>query len=51
MGDTGMSKLYKNWTFHNIIGHPLMQILVLLGMLELAKKVHDGTLPSNVIPS
>lgn len=37
--------LYKNWWSHNLVGHPLMQILNSLGFKELGTKVHDGTLP------
>ena len=39
-------KVYKNWTVHNIIGHPCMEILRLLGFKKAARKVHDGTLPA-----
>ena len=34
------------WAVHNIIGHPLMQILAWLGMGKLAVKLHDVTTPS-----
>jgi len=40
-----MKKLYKNWTVHNVIGHPLMEILVLLRCPKLAVLIHDKTLP------
>ena len=47
-----MKKLYKNWYFHNIVGHPMMAIIVLIAVLfksehlkKLAHKVHDVTLP------
>ena len=36
---------FRNFAFHNIIGHPLMQILMWVGKNDLAKKVHDNTLP------
>ena len=45
-----LSKLYKNWAVHNIIGHPLMQIFLWLRMQRMAKKVHDSTLPPDIIP-
>jgi len=32
---------------HNVFGHPIMEILYLLGFTTLAKKVHDKTLPKN----
>ena len=35
------------YTFHNIIGHPLMEIFNLLGMQKLANKIHDKTLPQD----
>ena len=31
--------------FHNIVAHPLMEILNWAGKNELANKVHDNTLP------
>ena len=44
-----MKRLYQNWTVHNLIGHPLMQIFELLGMSKIATRVHDETLPSNAL--
>jgi hypothetical protein len=38
-------KFIKNYTFHNIIGHPLMQFLKWVGKDDLANYVHDNTLP------
>lgn len=35
----------RAWMVHNFIGHPLMQILSLLGMKKLAFHVHDATIP------
>ena len=40
-----MSRLYKNWSVHNCIGHPLMYFAAVLFSVELSKKIHDGTLP------
>lgn len=37
--------LVRNWTMHNLIGHPLMEILYWIGFKRMAAKVHDGTLP------
>ena len=37
--------IIRNWTVHNMIAHPLMHILNLLGMTSAAILVHDGTLP------
>jgi len=33
------------WHFHNLVGHPLMSILAILGLHRLAFVVHDGTVP------
>jgi hypothetical protein len=43
--ERSMSKIYKNWPFHNIVGHPLMQVLMWTGLEKAANAVHDGTLP------
>lgn len=41
-----VSKLGRfNYTIHNFIAHPLMEILHLVGLTELGNKVHDATLP------
>jgi hypothetical protein len=40
-----MKKLYKNWTVHNIISHPLMAVALLLRMNRLADMIHDCTIP------
>jgi hypothetical protein len=33
------------WAFHNLVGHPLMQLLAFLGFHQLALRVHDKTVP------
>ena len=33
------------FTLHNLIGHPLMEVLHLLGFEKLSNRVHDSTLP------
>jgi hypothetical protein len=38
------------FTLHNIVAHPLMEILHLLGATNLSKKVHDSTLPKVLLP-
>lgn len=38
----------RAWVFHNLVGHPLMQLLALVGLYGLAMKVHDGTVPRPV---
>ena len=42
-----MKRFYKNWPMHNIVAHPLMQILEWIGLVSMANKVHDATLPPN----
>jgi hypothetical protein len=33
------------WAFHNLIAHPLMQIMVWLGFRRQALRLHDATVP------
>lgn len=33
------------WAFHNLIAHPLMQILAFFGLTRLGLRVHDATIP------
>ena len=33
------------WAFHNLIAHPLMQVMVWLGLKKLAIRLHDATVP------
>jgi hypothetical protein len=41
-----MSGLYKNWMFHNIVAHPLSQIIrSLTGRQDWADWIHDVTVP------
>jgi hypothetical protein len=45
-----VKKLYKNWTVHNLIAHPLSEIIWLIsfGKLEkLGNLLHDVTLPEH----
>lgn len=49
-----MKSLYKNWHVHNIIAHPLMGILVLIGVVFRTKSlestanwIHNVTLPKH----
>jgi hypothetical protein len=39
-----MKRLYKNWFIHNVVAHPLMQIVVFFNY-RLANFIHDVTLP------
>lgn len=34
-----------SYTIHNVIAHPLMEILHLVGLSQWGDKVHDATLP------
>ena len=41
-----LSKLgHFKYTLHNLVAHPLMEILHLCGWTELGNKIHDMTLP------
>jgi len=40
-----MKKNKFDYTIHNLIAHPLMEILHLLGFTEIGNKIHDYTLP------
>lgn len=50
-----MKKLYKNWTFHNLISHPLSEIVYLTTVLflgrvkatNLAGVIHDFSIPED----
>ena len=33
------------YTIHNLIAHPLMEVLYLIGFGKLGDKIHDATLP------
>lgn len=36
------------WAFHNLVAHPLMQLMVWLGFKKLAIQLHDATVPKPV---
>jgi hypothetical protein len=38
-------KIFKTYFFHNMFGHPIMQVLNSVGKREWADFVHDYTLP------
>ena len=43
-------KIYKNWTVHNLIGHPLSEIVWIISFGKLAKLsnwVYDVTIPEH----
>jgi hypothetical protein len=37
--------IIKSWWFHNIVAHPVAEILRLLGMKKLGRYIHDVTVP------
>jgi hypothetical protein len=34
------------WAFHNVVAHPVLQVLAWLGLKRLAIKLHDATVPA-----
>jgi len=34
------------YTIHNLIAHPIMEVLFQLGFYDLSSKIHDCTLPT-----
>ena len=43
-----IAKLPKRfeWSIHNIVGHPLSELLHLLGYTDLGDAIHDMTVPA-----
>ena len=35
----------RAWAFHNLVAHPLMQVLSWLGRRDLGLRLHDATVP------
>lgn len=35
----------RAWAFHNLVAHPAMQLLALVGMPALGVRLHDATVP------
>ena len=43
-----LSKLGRcSWTLHNVVAHPLSEILYQLEYEDIGKKVNDKTMPNN----
>ncbi len=44
-----INKLPKRfqWSIHNLVAHPLMEITFQLGLHELSEKIHDSTAPTS----
>ena len=36
------------WTCHNLLAHPLSEILYQIGKEDLGNKIHDATVPDHV---
>lgn len=34
------------WTLHNLVAHPLSEVLFQLGFEDLGNRLHDATIPS-----
>ena len=43
-----MKRFYRNWTFHNIIAHPISEIFYLIGLEKFSNKIHDITIPEHI---
>jgi hypothetical protein len=35
------------WTAHNLIAHPLSEVLYQIGLRDLSNRVHDWTIPEH----
>jgi hypothetical protein len=44
-----MSKFYRNWPVHNLVGHPLAQIAAWVAGDKGWRLFHDGTLPARPV--
>ena len=40
-----MKWVRRGWMKHNLLGHPLLMILALLGRVDLGLKIHEATVP------
>jgi len=34
-----------SWTLHNVVAHPISEMLYLIGYGDLGNKIHDATIP------
>ena len=39
------TKNHFRWSFHNLIAHPLSEIVHLIGFTNLSDKIHNNTIP------
>jgi len=38
------------WTLHNLVAHPLSEILFQFGLEDLSNRIHDATVPAGAGP-
>jgi hypothetical protein len=44
----GLARLGRfSWTLHNVVAHPLSELLYLLGYERLSNRLHDMTVPQH----
>jgi len=36
------------WTLHNLVAHPLSEVLFQVGLGDLGNRLHDATIPDHV---
>lgn len=51
-----MSKIYKNWAFHNLIAHPVSELLYWFARplgkaaaVKISTILHDSTIPAEAV--
>jgi len=44
---TFINKLIKTWPMHNLIAHPISEILYWVGLGNLGNRLHDATIPEH----
>ena len=42
-------RVLKTWAFHNLVAHPVSQIVIMFGCKKLSYQIHDYCLPE-VLP-
>ena len=42
-----IKNIFKSYAFHNIVAHPIMQLLIAFDQERLGNKIHDATLPKS----
>ena len=45
-----MNRLWRNWTTHNLIAHPLAEVAWLFGLDEWSRIIHDTSAPEDQDP-